>query len=187
MRDHAVMALIGGRGRHHDHLALGLGQAAVLLHQRVVIGKERAKLVGTIGQGQEDIRDEAGLLLHRQDPGADIIWQFVEGWRRETFGDGLRHGGVPAGAARRLRRDHNRPPRRCKARRSSRRVRGQRSGFFSSEKRSGSSPSDGCSIGASSGMARATGRSLTVGSLGPSRCEVAPRQRSSTAETKCMS
>src|SRR5271154_5368322 len=61
----------------------------------------------------------------------------------------------------------------------------QRSGFFSSEKRSGSRPIEGCSIGAST--VRAAGRSLMVGSLGTSRCEVAPRQRSSTALTKCMS
>src|SRR6185436_17075629 len=64
----------------------------------------------------------------------------------------------------------------------------QRSGFFSSEKRSGSSPIEGCSIGASTGvMTRAEGRSPMPGSFGTSRCEVAPRQRSSTAETKCMS
>src|ERR1700676_5551479 len=63
----------------------------------------------------------------------------------------------------------------------------QRSGFFSSEKRSGSSPIDGCSIGASTMTDRAAGRSLMAGSLGTSRCEVAPRQRSSTAPTKCMS
>src|SRR6202165_2420895 len=61
----------------------------------------------------------------------------------------------------------------------------QRSGFFKSEKRSGSRPIDGCSIGAST--VRAAVRSLAPGSLGPSRCEVAPRQRSSTAPTKCIS
>src|SRR5580700_2951879 len=65
--------------------------------------------------------------------------------------------------------------------------RSQRNGFFSSEKRSGSRPSEGCSIGASTLTVRAAGRSLMVGSLGTSRCEVAPRQRSSTALTKCMS
>src|ERR1700712_2267467 len=61
----------------------------------------------------------------------------------------------------------------------------QRSGFFSSEKRSGSRPSDGCSLGAST--VRTAERSLMPGSLVASRCEVAPRQRSSTAATKCMS
>jgi DNA helicase HerA-like ATPase len=60
-----------------------------------------------------------------------------------------------------------------------------RSGFFSSENRSGSRPSDGCSIGAST--ERTAGRSLMPGSPAPSRCEVAPRQRSSTAATKCIS
>src|SRR6516162_4058224 len=63
----------------------------------------------------------------------------------------------------------------------------QRSGFFNSEKRSGSSPCEGCSIGASyEDSVRAEGW-LTVGSLGTSRCEVAPRQRSSTALTKWVS
>ena len=54
----------------------------------------------------------------------------------------------------------------------------QRSGFFRSENRSGSSPIEGCSIGASTGvMMRAVGRSPIPGSFGTSRCEVAPRQR----------
>ena len=83
VRDHAVMALVGAGGRHHDHLALGLGQAAVLFHQRVVIGKEGAEFVGPIGQRQEDVRNEAGFLLHREDAGADIVRQLVDGGRLE--------------------------------------------------------------------------------------------------------
>ena len=66
MRDHAIMALVGGRGRDHDHLALGLGQAAVLLHQRVVIGEEGAELVGPVGQRQEHVRARSPLSPARR-------------------------------------------------------------------------------------------------------------------------
>ena len=63
----------------------------------------------------------------------------------------------------------------------------QRSGFFRREKRSESKPIEGCSNGASTAGARGAGRSFVTGSLGASRFDVAPRQRSSTAPTKCMS
>ncbi len=96
MRDHAIVALVGAGGRHHDHLALGLGQAAVLFHQRVVIGKERAEFVGPVGQRQEDVRHEAGLFLHREQAAADIVGQCVDGGYREASGDRLRHGETPA-------------------------------------------------------------------------------------------
>src|SRR5262249_43473940 len=64
-----------------------------------------------------------------------------------------------------------------------------RSGFFNSEKRSGSRPCEGCSIGASiEANERDAGARSNMGSLGAaSRLEVAPRQRSSTAPTKCAS
>ena len=62
-----------------------------------------------------------------------------------------------------------------------------RSGFFNSEKRSGSSPIEGWSIGASTLESVFAGGAENIGSFGTSRCEVAPRQRSSTALTKCMS
>jgi hypothetical protein len=65
--DHAVLAAVGVRGGDHDHLALGLGQAAVLFHQRVVVGEEGAPLGGPVRQGQEDVGHEAGFLLHRED------------------------------------------------------------------------------------------------------------------------
>src|SRR5262249_13548436 len=68
------------------------------------------------------------------------------------------------------------------------RNRDQRNGFFKSEKRSGSSPCEGCSRGASRDeRLRAPDRAPIPGSLGVSRFEVAPRQRSSTAPTKCVS
>ena len=67
MGDDAILALVGVAGRHHDHLALGLGEIAGLVHQRVVIGEEGAELVGPTGEHQKDVRHEAGLLLNGQD------------------------------------------------------------------------------------------------------------------------
>ena len=63
------------RGRHDDHLALGLGEAAGLLHQRVVVGEERAELVRPVRQREEHVGDEARLLLHREDARADVVGQ----------------------------------------------------------------------------------------------------------------
>ena len=92
MRDHAIQALVGAGGGNHDHLALGLGQSAVLFHQRIVIGKERPKFVRAICQRQEHVGYEAGFLLHREQAGADIVRQLVDGRRREALCNGLRHG-----------------------------------------------------------------------------------------------
>jgi hypothetical protein len=85
------VALIGTTGRNHDHLALGLGQAAVLVHQRVVIGKEGPEFIGSIRQRQEHVRNEAGFFLHREQTRADIVRQFVDGGRWEAFCNGLCH------------------------------------------------------------------------------------------------
>ena len=96
MRDHAIMALVGARGRHHDHLAFGLGQAAVLLHQRVVIGKEGAKLVGTVGQRQEDVRERSRISPAPRGSGcgyrpAACRWRASEiAWRRAASWKGFR-------------------------------------------------------------------------------------------------
>jgi hypothetical protein len=90
------MALICGAGGDHDHFALGFGQAAVFLHQRVVIGEKGAKFFRAVGQRQEDVRHEAALLLHRQDPGADVVRQLVERRGRKACCDRLCHGMVPA-------------------------------------------------------------------------------------------
>ena len=54
-----------------------------------MIGKEGAKFVRTISQRQEDVRDEARLLLHRKDPGADILRQSVDGGRLKSLGGEL--------------------------------------------------------------------------------------------------
>ena len=96
MRDHAILALVGARRRHHDHLALGLGEPAVLLHQRIMIGEEGAEFVGPIRQRQEHVRNEAGFLLHREEAGPDILRQAVDRRGGEALCDGLGHGQVPA-------------------------------------------------------------------------------------------
>ena len=89
MRDDAVQAVVGAGRRDDDHLALGLREAAFLLHQRVVIREERAELVGAVRQRDEHVRDEPRLLLHLDDARADVVGQFVE--RRDRIAaDGRR-------------------------------------------------------------------------------------------------
>ena len=61
-----------------SRLALGLGEAAALFHKRIMMGKEGAELVRPVGQRQDYVRDEAGLLLHRAQAGADVFRQFVD-------------------------------------------------------------------------------------------------------------
>ena len=85
MGDDAVLALVGRAGRDHDHLALGLGQAAGLVHQRVVVGDEGAELVRPVRQREEDVGDEAGFLLHGLDARADVVRQI-----QPSFGTGKR-------------------------------------------------------------------------------------------------
>src|SRR3546814_1591916 len=43
VRHHAIQAVVRPRGRDDDHFAFGLGQTAVLFHQRIDIGKEGPK------------------------------------------------------------------------------------------------------------------------------------------------
>jgi hypothetical protein len=80
----AILAMVDVGGRHHDHLALGLGEVAGLVHQSVVIGEEGPKLVGPAGKRQEHVRHEAGLLLNGQDPRADILRQVGNFGNRES-------------------------------------------------------------------------------------------------------
>ena len=99
VRDDAVVALIGAGSGDHDHLALRLGQAAVLVHQGIMIGEERTKFVGPICQREKHIGNEPGFFLHRENAVADIGRQFVEGRGRETFCQWLRHQKSPVRAA----------------------------------------------------------------------------------------
>jgi hypothetical protein len=43
-----------------------------------VIGEKGPKLVGSMGQAQEDVGNETGLFLYRQNAVADIFGQIVE-------------------------------------------------------------------------------------------------------------
>ena len=94
MRNHAVMALIGRAGRDHDHFAFGLAQAAVLFHQRVVVGKERAKLVRPIGQREKHIRHEARFFLHTENTRTDVVGQVFQCGNGKTADGGCCHDGV---------------------------------------------------------------------------------------------
>ena len=75
VRDHAVEAVVRRAGGDDDHLLLAFGQARRLEHQRIVIGEERAELVGSMGQGEEDVGDETRFLLHLEDPSAQVFGQ----------------------------------------------------------------------------------------------------------------
>jgi hypothetical protein len=79
MGDHAIGTLVGRAGRDHDHFLLGLGQAALAQHHRIVIGEKRSELVRPARQDQEHVRDEAGLGAHCLDPLPEIDRQGLEG------------------------------------------------------------------------------------------------------------
>jgi hypothetical protein len=51
-----AVTLIQATRRNHDHFALGLGEIPRLVHERVVVGKEGAELVGTMRQGEPLLR-----------------------------------------------------------------------------------------------------------------------------------
>src|SRR5213083_3460234 len=78
VRDDAVVAVIEARRRDHDHLALGLRQAAFLFEQRVVVGEERPEFIGPMRPREEDVGNEASLLVPRDDAAAELRRQRVE-------------------------------------------------------------------------------------------------------------
>jgi hypothetical protein len=78
VRDHAILATVGIRGGDYDHLAFRLGQPTLLFHQRIVKGEERAPFRGPVRQREKHVGNEAGLLLHLQDAGADVFGQVFE-------------------------------------------------------------------------------------------------------------
>ena len=71
--DHAVRAVVGPRGGDDDQLALGLGQAVVGVHQRVVVVEERPQLPRAAGERAEHVRHEAGLLRDDADPFPQVV------------------------------------------------------------------------------------------------------------------
>ena len=73
VRNDAVEAIVGAGCRDDDHLPLGLRQPALFEHQRVVVREERAELVGPVRERDEHVRDEPRLLLHADDPCADVV------------------------------------------------------------------------------------------------------------------
>ena len=79
-------------------LALGLGEPLVRVHQRVVEGEERPELLRPVGQHQEHVRHEAGLLLHGQDTFLDVFRQAVDFRHRKARDGMVGHGqGLPLG------------------------------------------------------------------------------------------
>ena len=78
VRDDAVEAVVGAGRGDDDHLAFGLGQPAVLVHQRVVVGEERPEFRWPVRERQEDIGDESRLLLNFEHSRADVLGQILE-------------------------------------------------------------------------------------------------------------
>jgi hypothetical protein len=76
VRHHAVQAIVGRRGGDDDHFAFGPAErGAVAQHQRVVPVEERAGLGRPVREGQEHVGHEAGLGLHLEDAGAQVLGQ----------------------------------------------------------------------------------------------------------------
>ena len=65
-----------------DNMWSGLGQTGLTLHQCIVIGNERAQLIGTMRQCHEHIRNEPCLFLNLLHHGANVGWQACQIWHR---------------------------------------------------------------------------------------------------------
>lgn len=78
VRDDAVDAAVCAGGGHHDELALGLAEAGVPFHHRVVVVAERTQLGGPMPERKEHVRHEPGLLGDRPDPLPQISGKLVE-------------------------------------------------------------------------------------------------------------
>ena len=79
VRHHAIQTVVGRAGGGHDHLAVALGEVAVLFeHQRVVIVEKRAPFGGASCQRQKHIGHEARFFLHFQNLGAHVLGQILE-------------------------------------------------------------------------------------------------------------
>ena len=82
--DDAVEAAVDAAGGDDDHLLVALREARLAQQQRVVVREEGAELGRPVREGEEDVGDEAGLLLHLEDLGADVVGQAVERRARES-------------------------------------------------------------------------------------------------------
>ena len=76
--DDAVEAAVDAAGGDDDHLLVALAEARLAQQQRVVVGEEGAELGRPVREGEKDVGDEAGLLLHLEDLGAHVVGQAVE-------------------------------------------------------------------------------------------------------------
>src|SRR5690349_7835436 len=69
---------------HHDQFPVALAERRrLLVHERVVVGEERAPLGRTPGQGEEDVGDEPGFLRDLLDPGPQVLGYVLDRWHVE--------------------------------------------------------------------------------------------------------
>src|SRR5512132_1478848 len=95
--DDAVEAIVGAGSGDDDHLAFCLRKPRIPEHECVVIGKERAKLVGPVGEREKHVGNEARFFLHFQHARADVLGQVRE-LRDRIAADCTRvHGGQDFG------------------------------------------------------------------------------------------
>ncbi len=94
MGDDTVQAAIAGTGRNDNHLFLCFGQRLRWsLHQRIVIRKKSAKLVGSVSQHQKYVGHEARFLLHGQHGFPNIIGNIIQSVRKFEPTDRCSHKG----------------------------------------------------------------------------------------------
>src|SRR3712207_7004156 len=77
--DDAVLALVVGGDGDHDHLPLGLGEAAGLVHQRVVIGHEGPRSEEHTSELQSRQYLVCRLLLEKQPCSAASVLSRIVG------------------------------------------------------------------------------------------------------------
>jgi hypothetical protein len=78
VRDDAVEAAVDAAGGDDDHLLVAFAEARLAQQQRVVVGEEGAELGRPVREGEKDVGDEAGLLLHLEDLGAHVVGKAFE-------------------------------------------------------------------------------------------------------------
>ena len=82
-------------GQHELRVIEHIEGRAPVTSDQVVVAVVPSPQDQAVGEGEKDVRNEAGLLLHREQAGADVVRQFVD-WRRgKTFCRWLCHVEVP--------------------------------------------------------------------------------------------